>query len=92
MLHYNTISICYTVIVKSENGRKVKFRGNHLPLHGLHIVRSVAGDETWRALWDWLLAPESPTEPVARESEIADDDSQTSHNNSRSSREHNKEG
>jgi len=58
----------------SEKGRQDKVEGSQRPQNGLHIVRSVAGDETWHALWDWLLAPESPREPATKESEIVDDD------------------
>ena len=76
----------------SEKGRQDKVRCSQRPQNGLHIVRSVAGDETWHALWDWLLASESPTKPAAKESEVADDDSQGSHTNPRSSREYNEEG
>jgi len=58
-----------------EKGRHDKVEGSQRTQRGLHIIRSVAGDETWRALWDWLLAPEPPTEPAAKESEVADGDS-----------------
>lgn len=46
------------------------------PQRSLHIVRSVAGVNRWHALWDWLLASESPTKPAAKESEVTDDDSE----------------
>ena len=59
----------------SENGCHDKGKYTQRPQRSLHIVRSVAGVESWHALWDWLLAPEPPTEPAARESEVADDDS-----------------
>ncbi len=76
----------------SENERHDKVPCNLLPEDGLKIVGSVAGIESWRSLWDWLLAPESPTKPAAKESEVADDDSQGSHTSLWPSREHNEEG
>ena len=59
----------------SENGRHDQVDGNQRPQRSLHIARSVAGFDRWHALWDWLLAPEPPTEPAAKESEVADGDS-----------------
>lgn len=58
----------------SGNGRQDKVEGNQRPQSGLKIVSSVAGVESWRSLWDWLLAPELPTEPAAKEPEVTDDD------------------
>lgn len=75
MLRNNTISVCYTVSMTSDSGRHDKVEGSQRPQHGLHIVRSAAGVESWRSLWDWLLAPEPPTEPASKESEVANDDS-----------------
>ncbi len=60
----------------SENRRHDKVPCNLRPEGGLKIVGSVAGIESWRSLWNWLLAPEPPTEPAAKESEVADDDSE----------------
>ncbi len=74
MLLNDTICVCYTVIMPSDNGPHDKVQPNLRPQRGLQIVRSVAGDETWHALWDWLLAPESPTEPTDKESETVDED------------------
>ena len=74
MLRNDTIYVCYTVSMTLDSGRQDKIRGSQRPQHGLHIVRSVAGDETWQALWAWLLAPEPPMEPAAKESETVDDD------------------
>jgi len=59
----------------SENGRHDKAECNQRPQRSLHIVCSVAGVESWHALWDWLLAPEPTTETAAKESEDADGDS-----------------
>ena len=75
----------------SEKGHQDKVRGSQRPQNGLHIVRSVAGDETWHALWDWLLAPEPSAEPAAKESEVANDDSQGPHSSLWPSQEHNEE-
>ncbi len=75
-----------------ENGRQEKAQGKQRPQSSLHIVPSNAGVDRWRALWNWLLAPEPPTEPAAKESEVADDDSHGLHTNHRSSRENNEEG
>ncbi len=76
----------------SENRRHDKVPCNLRPEGGLKIVGSVAGIESWRSLWDWLLASEPPTKPSAKESEVTDDDSQGSHTNPRPSQEHNEEG
>ena len=76
----------------SDSGRHDKVEGSQRPQHGLHIVRSIAGGETWHALWDWLLASESPTEPAAEESEVANENSQGPHTNHRSSQNQNEEG
>ena len=74
-----------------EKGRQDKVEGSQRPQNGLHIVRSVAGDETWRSLWDWLLGPDSPTESAAKESKVANGHSQGPHINIRPSKEQNKE-
>lgn len=58
-----------------ENGRRDNVECNQRPQRSLHIVCSVAGVESWQSLWDWLLAPEPPPEPAAKESEVADGDS-----------------
>ncbi len=92
MLRNNTISVCYPVSMTSDSGRHDKVEGSQRPQHGLHIVRSIAGDETWHALWDWLLAPEPSAEPADKESEVANDDSQGPYNKPRPSQEKNEEG
>jgi len=56
----------------SDNGPHDKVQSNLRPQRGLQIVRSVAGDETWHELWDWLLAPE-PSEKEGKESEYTDE-------------------
>ena len=75
ILHINEICVCYTIIMPSENRRHDKVPCNLRPEGGLKIVGSVAGIESWRSLWNWLLASESPTKPAAKESEVADGDS-----------------
>jgi len=60
----------------SENGCHEDVERNRRPQHSLHIVDSVAGVDRWRALWDWLLAPDPPRNPAAGESEVANGDSQ----------------
>ncbi len=92
MLRNNTICVCYNVIMTSEKGHQDKVRGSQRPQRGLHIVRSVAGVESWHALWDWLLAPEPSAEPAAEESEVANNDSQGPYNKPRPSQEKNEEG
>jgi len=92
ILHINTISVCYNVIMTSENGRHDKVECNQRPKRSLHIVRSVAGVDCWHALWDWLLAPEPPTEPAAKESEAANGDSQGRHTSLRSNQEQSEDG
>jgi hypothetical protein len=78
--------------MQSENGRHDKVERNQRPQRSLHIVRSVAGVDRWHALWDWLLAPEPPTEPAAKESEVANGDSQEPHASLRPSQEQNEDG
>ena len=76
----------------SENRRHDKVPCNLRPEGGLKIVGSVAGIESWRSLWDWLLAPEPSAEPAAKESEVANDDSQGPDTSLWPSQEHNEEG
>ncbi len=54
---------------------------NQRPQRSLRIVDSAAGVDRWHALWDWLLTPDPPTKPTARESDVANGDSQGSHTN-----------
>ena len=75
ILHINTIFVCYTIIMTSENGRHDKVERNKRPQCSLHIVPSVAASGCWNALWDWLLSPEPPTESETKESETVNDDS-----------------
>ncbi len=60
----------------SENGRHDQGEYAQRPKSSLRIVYSVAGGETWHALWDWLLAPEPSKEQETKESEVTDDDSE----------------
>ena len=63
----------------SENGSNDKAERNQRLQRSLHIVESAAGVDRWHALWDWLMAPNPSTKPAARESEVANGDSQGSH-------------
>jgi hypothetical protein len=75
----------------SDNGQPTKFEGIQSPQHGLHVTRSAAGGERLQALWDWLLGPDSPTEPAAKESKVANGHSQGPHIIIQPSKEQNKE-
>ena len=74
-----------------ENGRQEKVEINQRPQGSLHIVPSDAGVDRWRALWDWLLSPEPPAKPAAKESKVANGHSQGPHINIRTNEEQNKE-
>ncbi len=74
-----------------DNGHQEKVESNQHPQSSLHVVSSVAGFDRWRALWDWLLSPEPPTEPAAKESGVANGHSREPHIIIQPSKEQNKE-